>query len=272
MVLMTTAAKVARWRVLLPPPHRPHLFPLTRALLIGQLGNALLPARAGDLARAHVAGSQAGESRALQLGSIAAEKAFDVLFLLICCGLAALTAPLPSWLTASLGGIAVLGLALFLVALALPERRFSRWLEKQGEAEPTHLTRMVRVLQRAAAGLASLRQPTLAAAACAWSAVVWALAAGTNYLLFRAFDLQLPFGAALLLLAVLHIGVAPPSSPGKLGVFHALAVFGLSTFGVTGSVSLAYAAVLHAIVYLPQILLGGAFLIPNRRGLLKTRS
>jgi uncharacterized membrane protein YbhN (UPF0104 family) len=120
-------------------------------------------------------------------------------------------------------------------------------------------------LQRGLAGLAALREARMALVACVWSVATWTLAAGTNYLLFQAFNLTLPFGAALLLLVVLHIGIAPPSSPTRLGVFHSLTILGLATFGVDRALSLAYATVLHLIVYLPQILLGALALGVRRR-------
>ena len=105
-------------------------------------------------------------------------------------------------------------------------------------------------------GLGSLRDVRMVLFACAWSAAVWGLAAGTNYLLFLAFGLPLSFGAALFLLVILHVGVAPPSSPGKLGVFHVLVVLSLESLGIGRSTALVYGAVLHAIVYGPQIVLG----------------
>jgi uncharacterized membrane protein YbhN (UPF0104 family) len=120
------------------------------------------------------------------------------------------------------------------------------------------------VVQRGLSGLAGLRRPRKALAACSWSALVWTLAAGTNYVLFRAFDLKLSVGAALLLLTLLHVGTAPPSSPGRLGVFHALTVLGLEAFDVDRATSLAYATVLHAVVYVPQILFGSLALALGR--------
>jgi hypothetical protein len=111
-------------------------------------------------------------------------------------------------------------------------------------------------LERGLTGLGGLRCPRKALTVCAWSVPIWVLATGTNYVLFRAFDLELSVGAALLLLTLLHVGMAPPSSPGRLGVFHAITVVGLQAFDVDRAVGLAYATVLHATVYGPQILLG----------------
>ncbi|MFW6162476.1 MAG: lysylphosphatidylglycerol synthase domain-containing protein, partial [Planctomycetota bacterium] len=117
------------------------------------------------------------------------------------------------------------------------------------------------------AGLAALRRPRMALRAGAWSAVIWALAAATNALVFLALGLSLPLAAALLVLTLLHVGTAPPSSPARVGVFHALVVVALEPFGVTRSAALACAAVLHLVVYAPQLVLGAAALAWGRESL-----
>jgi hypothetical protein len=162
-------------------------------------------------------------------------------------------------------GLALVGVALLVLAAALPQQRVLSWTGRwTHQLLPKAAEWIGEALERGLAGLAALRQPRMALAACAWSAVIWALAAGTNHLLFQAFDLPLSAGASLVLLVLLHVGVAPPSSPGRLGVFHALTVLGLAAFGVDRPSGLAYATVLHLIVYLPQILLGTVSLAVGR--------
>lgn len=271
-VLLTTLAKVGRWWGLFPAAQRPGYFLLFRALLVGQLANALLPARVGELVRVYLVGAGGEISKATALGTVAAEKTFDVLFLLICAGLAFALAPMPPWLDASLAGLAAGGVLILILALALPQQRVLTWTERWVHRLPwgvgERLAQALRsdvVYPRGLTGLAALREPRMALVACAWSATIWALAAGTNHLLFWAFDLPLSAGAALLLLVLLHVGVAPPSSPGRLGIFHALTVLGLAAFGVDRSSGLAYATVLHLIVYLPQVLPGAVVLGLGRR-------
>jgi uncharacterized membrane protein YbhN (UPF0104 family) len=280
-VLATTAAKVVRWGRLFPASQRPERLRLGRALLVGQMVNALLPARVGEVARAYLSGGSGGSSRATALGTIAAEKVFDVFFLLICAALTAALASLPAWLDVSLAALAALGGCILAAAVALPEKRILAWIERWRGADPAPpgslRGRCARLLPEGAAdwlagvvrrglmGLAGLRNPRQAVVVCAWSGLIWALAAGTNYVLFRAFHLELSVGAALLLLTVLHVGMTPPSSPGRLGVFHALTVVGLEAFDVDRASGLAYATVLHAIVYAPQFLLGSLALGLGRR-------
>lgn len=260
-VLLTTTAKVVRWRTLVNANERPSFWQLGQALMIGKSLNALFPARIGDLARIYIAGERRQISRASILGTLVAEKAFDTLFFLISAGLALGLVPLPSWLNLPLVGGTAIGFLLILLALALPHRRWVGWLGRQIQHLPWGLSdRLPRFTERALSGLAALRDPRMAGTACLWSVVVWALAASTNVLLFRAFDLSLGLGSALLLLVVLYAGVTPPTSPGRLGIFHTLTVLTLEALGVDRVQGLAYATVLHAIVYIPEILPGAILL------------
>jgi uncharacterized protein (TIRG00374 family) len=256
-VLLTTAAKIVRWYTLFSGTERPSLRRLGQALLIGKSLNALLPARLGDLARIYVAGQTALVSRAAILGTLAAEKAFDTLLFLIAGSLAIVLVPLPPWINLPLVGGTAGGLLLFVLALAWPHRRIAAWFGRWAERLPWGLgKRLSGFLEQALSGLAALRQPGMALTAGLWSVSIWALAASTNALLFLAFDLDLSLGAALLLLVVLYAGVVPPTSPGRLGVFHTLTVLTLEALGINRVLGLAYAIVLHAIVYLPEILPG----------------
>jgi hypothetical protein len=260
-VLLTTGAKVARWAALLPGGEDVSGRSLARALLLGQLINAILPARLGEAVRFYTVARDEGLSKGLALGSIAAEKVYDVLFLLVCAGMSAALTSLPSWLHGTLAVTAGLGAAVVAAASVLPGRRIESVAERVTGWLPDQVaTRVARLVEQGVAGLESLRRPDLAARACAWSVVIWALALATNVFVFRAFELPLSVGAGLLLLTVLQAGMVPPSSPARLGVFHAITVVVLGTFRVGRETALAYAMVLHGVVYGPLLMLGLAAL------------
>ena len=85
--------------------------------------------------------------------------------------------------------------------------------------------------------------------------------------MFRALGLDLPVVAALLVLAVVQLGTAVPSTPGKVGVFQYLSVLALGPFGVGQGVALSYGILLHLVSYAPPIVLGGAGLWVELPGL-----
>lgn len=262
-VVLTIAAKAGRWRQLFGDSLRPRYRSLARAVLVGKLVNAVLPAQLGEVARFFVLSWDEGASKVTVMGTIGAEKVFDLLLLVLVAGLTAVVASVPAELTGSLAAAAGLGSALFIAAVALPHQ----WVRTAAEGLGTRLggsvaARLTGVVERGLAGLESLRQPRLAAAACAWSASIWGLGVVTNVALFRAFELPLGVGAALLVLTLINAGSIPPSSPAGLGVFHALTIFGLQSVsagqsgGIDPAVKLAYATLLHAVVYGPRIVLG----------------
>jgi hypothetical protein len=76
---------------------------------------------------------------------------------------------------------------------------------------------------------------------------VLVLYGAVNLVLSRAVRLDASILAAFLLLAVLQLGVAVPSSPGRIGVFHYLSVQVLALFDVPRAPAMTYAILLHAI-------------------------
>jgi len=108
-------------------------------------------------------------------------------------------------------------------------------------------------------GLASLvvvRRPRRLIGLIGWSLIVWLLSALTNHLAFLALELAMPVWAPLLLLVVLQVGVAVPSSPGRIGVFQYLTILTLALFSIEKEVALGYSVVLYLVVYAPIAVLG----------------
>ena len=257
-VLFTTAAKAARWRWLLYPEHdRLRLRDLLAALLVGQMLNTLVPARAGDLARAYHLGERAQVSKATVLGSVVAEKAMDMVMLALC---AMMTVPwlyLVPWVESSaLVLAATAGAALLaVIAVAWFGERLLEWLYPLLRRLPVG-ERLSRLGRSGVNGLQVFRSGRASLAAWLWSLVVYALAVSTNYVLFAAMRMELPPYVGLLLMVVLYLGVVPPSAPGKVGIFHAITVLTLTVFGVSSSAALAYGALLHLIVFVPPTAIG----------------
>ena len=123
--LLALAATVAirswRWQLLFAPATRPPLGAVTRAMLVGQLFNVILPMRAGEAARIVVLNQEAGTSRAESLGTAVVERVYDVLALLLLVPAAAPFLPEVTWLRRAAVLAAVL-LALVVVAAVVVDR------------------------------------------------------------------------------------------------------------------------------------------------------
>lgn len=240
-----------RWQALLRPCS-PRFLRAWRALLVGQLANAVLPARGGDLVRASWLAGAEREAFARVLASVAAEKVWDLLALSLCAALLLASTPLPGWFTRPVGWLALAlapGLPALLLLIAQRER-FFRWVQPRW---PRWAQGSLTFLRQGVEGLRGLHDAPTAARVAGWTGVTWALGAVANWGALRAFGVG-SWPAALFLLAVLMAGQAIRVSPGQLGVWEALAVLALGAFGVGAQQALAVGLVLHGTVLFPPAL------------------
>jgi hypothetical protein len=199
-------------------------------------------------------------SALLALGTIVVEKTLDAFALLLVLGVLFAVLPVPPWLRFAGAAAALLAALLLAGVLLLAGGR--KWLvrisDRLSQAVPV-LERMGlrRRLQLLADGVRSLGGSGVRARLLLWTATIWTVMGLTNYSVLRALDLEAPrVLASLFILATVHLGVAVPTSPAWIGVFHYMCFLPLLFLGVEESQALAYGFVLHAIVVLPVIAAG----------------
>jgi uncharacterized protein (TIRG00374 family) len=263
-VALNQLGRAFRWRVLLGASRSAarqagiSLFDLLVALLSAQLLNTVYPARVGDLSRAYVIGGK-GPGRVFTLGTVLLEKLLDTLaygglFLVLLFAL-----PLPAWVGSSVStfvvATALVTLAVVILAyrpewlLALTGRVFARFPGRFGQLVQAYLKDGI-------GSLSTLRSPSGLARSLFWTAVIWATAVLNNYLILLAFQLRLPWMAPFFVLMVLQVGISLPSTPGSIGIFEYGCILALSLFSVARADALSYGFVLHAVVFLPVVILG----------------
>lgn len=258
-VVVANLGKAARWRVLLGRAGAGiPFYALLFAHLAGQLGNAALPARAGDFGRAFLVDDREA-GRGFVLGTVAFEKLLDLsIFAALSLAFLALH-PLPDWFGGSTllpGALAVLIFAAALLG-SRHAGRITGWIAHLGRRMPPVLEQALgKPFRDGVAFLQVLRDRRRLLALAAWSALIWGLSILINDLAMRAVRIDLPWQASLLILIVLQVGIAIPTAPGNLGVFEYLCVLVLGFYGVRGAPAVSYGLLLHAIVFLP-VLLGG---------------
>jgi len=263
-VLVTLWLQTARWRLLFHPDHRRMSWrALFGAVVVGQMANILLPVRLGEVARVYLAGTSEGVAKTRVAATLVVEKVTDLAVFGLSAVLLLVTMTLPDWLRRSSDTLALTGVAAVAAVFGLTAwgRPVLRWLEARAPRLPAPWgERMWRLGHLTLDGLSALRRPQANLTLWGLAVLVLGSSALTNYLLFVAFGLPLSWGAALFVLVVLQVGIAPPSLPGKLGVFHYLAVLALSFFAVEREIAVGYAFALYAVALLSKIVLGAAWL------------
>ncbi len=261
-----------RWHYLLGPvkkiPTRV-MFPITA---IGYMGNNIYPARAGEVLRAVVLKRREGVSVSASLATVVVERIFDgvvmLAFVFINLPELARLAEADSGYagniqTLALWGVGVFAMALlaFLVAAMFPQRslRIGQWLVNR--LIPSRFRpQTMRLLSRFLDGLASLRSPFNVLMIFFTSVIIWLLETVKYWFVMHAFPFSVSFFALMLLNGIANLATTIPSAPGYVGTWEKVTEAVLTAFGVTPSLALGYAVVLHVALWLPITLLGAYYL------------
>jgi uncharacterized protein (TIRG00374 family) len=262
--------RALRWRTILEPvASRIPFGPLWRATAIGMMVNNVLPARAGEFARAYALKKEAEVPFPTGLASLVVDRLFDAIVLLLLAALALLDPALSS--TQTLGGrplsefavgagSVVLLLLLGTYALIFFPTQLLRLFELVARrVAPSVEKRGRRVLETFMQGLSVLRSPARFAAVLGWSIAHWLLNALGIWLAFKAVGIAAPFSAALFIQAFIALGTAVPSVPGFFGVFEYMSIEGLSVYGVSRQQAATWAIGYHLFSFIPITLIGAYY-------------
>jgi uncharacterized protein (TIRG00374 family) len=261
------ALRGLRWWALFHADQRPPLREVTRALLVGYFFNNILPLRAGEAARVISLHGRTNTSRAETVGTVVAERVFDLLALLAILFATYPWLPELSWIRAAaiFAAAVIVGVAVLVFVLVRWEDRAIHWLlsplrriRRDGFAE-----RVEDAAVNATRGMVAIRDPRVALGAIALTVASWVVLGVSFWILMFAFSLDLPLAAGLLVIFTINVGLVLPSSPGAIGVFEAATVIALEAFGVRQAEALSYALVLHLLNLVPFLVVGAALLGPG---------
>lgn len=251
--------RALRWQLLFERETRPPLGAVASAMLIGYLFNNILPLRAGEAARIVALKQRAAVSRSESTATVVLERTYDVLILLVLLLVLHPWLPDVSWLRTAAVLALMIALALAGTAAALlvwgvrPLRFLLRPLSRLPFLDDERLDSGAESLGR---GLVGLRDVRLAFISFALTAVSWATLAVSYWLVMLGFDFELSPLAGVLVSIALGVGMILPSSPAAVGVFEAATVLALTAYGVEESAALSYALVLHALNFVPFLVVG----------------
>jgi uncharacterized membrane protein YbhN (UPF0104 family) len=223
------------------------------AVAVGHLAHTLLPARLGEGARVLALCRAEPVATSSAVGAIALGRVCDLYALLVVtCGPPVLFG-LPAARILGLAGPlhAAFALAGALAVVLYTLRRFSAGTTAR--LGP----RIGGIFASFVDGLSALDSRQRLLALVGSSLCIPAFVSLSYLAAFAAFDLVLPAGAALVLVAAVFLAIAVPSAPSSLGVYHAAATFVLSALGADPARTAAFALCTHALGSIAFILLGG---------------
>lgn len=230
-----------------------------RVYMVGLMANNVLPARIGEVVRAYLLGKTAEMHTAAALGTIAVERAFDVIVALGFLVVGAAYGVLGGLGGALWAGAAMVGgLVVALIVLAVWGERLSALTARLvGRVSPRWGKRLAEMGRSFVAGLRSIGNVGRALEIALWSLGAWALFASNARLVLAAFQMQTSLPKVLFLLGVGGLGVSFPSAPGNVGTLEGSMVLALGLLGVgdrSGRAS--FALTYHAIEWVTTCSIG----------------
>jgi uncharacterized protein (TIRG00374 family) len=260
--------RARRWRTILDPvePNLP-FGPLWRSTAIGMMVSNIVPARAGELARAYALSREVTRVPfSTAFASLAVDRVFDALIILLLMFGAMLLPSFPAGAASSAARYAVGGVV-FVVAVIIvlylivffPKQIISLFELLARRVAPAFEERGRAILVSFANGLSVLRSPRRFLAVFWWALLHWLLNALAFWIGFMAVGIHAPFGTALFTQGIIAIGVAIPSSPGFFGVFETAGRFALGIYGIPQTAALTWAMGFHLLSFIPITLIGAYY-------------
>jgi len=260
--------RTTRWCVLMRPVKRSSTSRFFPIYIISYMANNILPMRIGDLYRAYIVGKKEKVSKGASLVTIAVERIFDGLTMLLLLLVSVMLFPIKHEAVrqaVQIGSVlflsAIVGCYILLLRRVWAERLIEwilkiRWLGNYHD-------RIKDVFDNLFKGLDSLRGVSDILMVTGLSLATWLIEAASYYLVLNAFGFFGPFHVAVATMALVNLMIIVPAAPGYFGPFE-LACFIIlgnkgygQLTGFTEDIAAAYALVLHVIVqWIPSTLLG----------------
>jgi dolichyl-phosphate beta-glucosyltransferase len=233
-----------------------------RLILIGFMGNNVLPSRLGEILRAHCAAAKTSDDRGrtAALASIAAERILDGLILSVFAlvGLALVPVDRRLQWVLLLVSLAFAGLSAGLVLSIRFHERARSFIAAANRKFPGHMTAFAREkLDYFLDGLLPLGRLSRMLGAVATTAIIWGIETGCYYCIGLAVWDGMSLSIALLFLAVVNFASLVPFTTGGIGTIEAVATVFLISSGIPQPAALAMVLLQHGGQYFFTTISGG---------------
>lgn len=221
-------------------------------VLIGFTANNTLPLRAGEFVRPYVVGVKEDIPKTTVFATIAAERLFDGLVIVMLTIVGASVMPIQDWMrnviwfSAILFIVALVGFIFLLYFNRQTMSVISFFLKIVPSGLRTKIENLLNVFTT---GLEFLRNPAQLISVAGTSLVIWICEAAFYYIAAISFSFDISFFQAMFVMGMLNLAILIPSSPGYVGTFEYVTVASLGLLGIGHSQAAGYALVSHIVQF-----------------------
>lgn len=266
LFLLGYCARIARWRLMLALDNsRVSWQECAGPLLASFALNNLLPLRLGDIARAFVFSRRLGVDSTSAIATLLVERLLDLLIILAILGISLEWFDIAATRLLGIGGLFLSALALSILLLLCFPRIFialgRRALAVLARPLPSLSARLATEVGKAELMLAKMAGKKTMSSLLAWSCLIWLAEGGVYWLLAQGLPALTVPESSWLALPVGTLATLIPSTPGYVGTFDYFTMQAMLVLGNGAAAAGAYALLVHALLWLPVTMLGGAYLL-----------
>ena len=258
--------RAVRWKFLLIQEKDIPIRSLYPATIIGYMANNLLPARLGEFVRAYVLAQREGLQAPSVFASLVIDRLFDGGTVMLMLVLTLFTLHLPHGTADAesvlrTGGLITFALySVVIIFLIFLKRQTMRTLSLVGfllKPFPPRLSEsLIPLLGSFIEGIRMSRKGRHVGMVILTSILIWIFALLPIDMILKGFGINLPISASMFIMVLLVFAVMVPASPGFIGTYHYACFKGLSAFGISDSVAISIALIIHGTAFFPVILAG----------------
>ncbi len=263
ILIYSVWVRAQRWRILISPLGMTRTKVLFESLLIGYLGNDVLPFRLGEVLRAAFA---ARETKLLISGigaSILVDRLLDMLSFLILAAFFYMLYPVADWAqkVAAIGFGALVGFLLITIFMRGQRTRILVWIEAwASRKEKVGKNKLAGHILSLFKGIETIWRMPQPVKVTFFTIYLWILYIIITALGLAAFHFDFTpaefFIASMVLLTFTTISLSIPSAPGFVGTYHGAVVAALALVGIPSTPAKAFAIVFHLLNYLAMSIPG----------------
>jgi uncharacterized protein (TIRG00374 family) len=231
-------------------------FPVAyRVVILGFFMNNVLPARMGEVVRAHLGGKATGLSRSIVLASILGERLADgitiSLIFLVLFSIETHLSPVEHSYALYYVSLAFFGFGVLTLGVIALRRWIFRIVDSIVALLPSYKLSNYGVsrFKHFIDGLAPMFTPARGVRVMVFSLIVWFVELSIYYFVSRAFDSELSIGQLSYFMAAVNFSSLIPGAPGGIGVIELFTTAALQDIGVKSAAALSMVASVHVIQY-----------------------
>lgn len=287
VAFLSFVLRAYRWQIILESARKVKFWQAFHPLMIGFMINCILPGRVGEVARPAILKRKEKVPFSTGLATVAAERVFDVIILLILFAVLFATVNIDPDLDIAFGGyhlnrqilmdagrsilllLFVLIAGIMMVSFGKTRKLINKFIMKiptlfffttsafKTKIQTRFCAPLVEFVENFASGFALVKHPAMICICIGLSIVIWGLAALSYYTMALGCPgIELSFLEISATMIIICFFIALPSVPGFWGIWEAGGVFALTLFGVSAKEAAGFTLANHAVQIFPVIIIG----------------